>query len=155
LQNTKTSRESLISLQPARSTTDCRRLLPGYALINADIGRGRDWVARVGLSERFGIMVADPEYWQLYFVQGTGLQTIILDNDVFFRAGLNGDHFGIYVDSDGQIICLPEKVFQRALDRRFRDGVATVDFSWDGDWYHDRFCRRIPTARLGGAALDY
>jgi hypothetical protein len=122
-----------------------------YAVINVRIARGRDWLAYIDTSERYGVIAGPPEYWQLNYVKGRGgPQTVDLAPDAFIRARLGGQQFGIYIDVVGQIHCLPKKAFERELDCRFRDRVKTVDLSYDADdWIGDPFRRDFPTARLG------
>ena len=79
-----------------------------------------------------------------------GHETIELLAGSFYRARIGGLHFGLYIDADVGINYLTKKAFIRELDRRYRDGVKTVDLSCDGDdWSKDPFCRCIPVANLG------
>jgi len=71
------------------------------------------------MSQRFGVVSDQPECWQLYYVKSAaGPQTIDLAPDGFYRARLAGQHFGVYVGSDGGIHYLQKADFKRELDRR-------------------------------------
>jgi hypothetical protein len=131
---------------PAATSPD---LWPKYATINAHTGRGRDWIAFIGLSARYGLPLDPPEYWQIYRLKAAGHETVHLHSDTFYRVRLAGQHFGLYIDSDGQIQYLTKKAFERELDRRFRDGVEIVELNCGGDWNGDPFSRSIPNANLG------
>jgi len=129
------------------------RFFPKSAIVNATLRRGHDYLAGVFLSERYGILTSAPEYWQLYPMGGSdGRQTIELFPDCFYRARLGGKHLGIYVDTQGRINCLPERVFVRELNQRFRDCITNVSLSSDeSDWVGDRFSRQLPEQNLGEA----
>jgi hypothetical protein len=120
-----------------------------YAVINATLKKGGDWVAIVGLSVRCGVVVGVAEFWQYYRLKAGGPQTIDLFADEFYRAKIGGQHFGLYIDSDGQINYFTKKAFERELDRRYRDCVRVVDLECGGDWSNDPFSRSIPEANLG------
>jgi hypothetical protein len=141
-----TSPATLPPTGPAATSPD---LWPKYATINAHTGRGRDWIAFVGLSARYGVPLDPPENWQLYRLKAAGHETILLHADTFYRAKIGGQHFGLYIDSDGQIHYFTKKRLLRELDRRYRYGVKEVDLECDGDWSDDLFCRSIPDANLG------
>jgi hypothetical protein len=88
------------------------RRCPVDAVINARIGRGRDWVAYVDISERYGMVVHPPEYWRRNYIKRCGCrQTINLGPDSFVRARLSGQHLGLYIDVGGQIHCFQRQVF--------------------------------------------
>ena len=145
-------RESDELVQPTDPLVTPSDVWRKYAVINANIRRGRDWVAHVRLSERLGVVKGPQEYWQYYFEKGRdGPKTIDLAPSIFYRARLSGQHFGFYIDMGGHINYFQEKAFTRELDRRFRDCVPDVDFTCDGDWANDGFSRNIPEVNLGEA----
>jgi hypothetical protein len=53
-------------LPPADPAATFPNLWPKYAVINAHTGRGRDWIALIGISARYGVPLDPPEYWQIY-----------------------------------------------------------------------------------------
>jgi len=120
-----------------------------YAVINATIKRGGDWVAGFGLSEFAGVPRDPPEYWRSQKMNPGGPKTVELAPDQFYRVRLGGNHFGLYIDADGGINYFTKSSFFRELDRRYRDCVADVDLSCDGDWAGDPFSNRVPEERLG------
>jgi hypothetical protein len=133
--------------------TDLAASLPhlglNYAVINTTITKGGDWVAIVGVSQRYRVVACSAEYWQLNFLPAGGPKTILLDAHQFYRARIGGKQFGLYIDAGGNINYLQEEAFVRELDRRFRDCVREVDLSCDGDWTADPFSRSIPAAHIG------
>jgi hypothetical protein len=120
-----------------------------YATINAHTASGRDWVAYVDLIPRYGVPLDPPECWKIYRLKPRGHEIIELFAGSFYRARIGGLHFGLYIDAEGNIHCFQKKAFERELDRRYRDGVKTVDLTCDGDWSKDPFSNGIPAANLG------
>jgi hypothetical protein len=110
---------------------------------------GRDWVGLVDLSPLYGVPKDPPEFWRIYRFKARGHETIELFAGTFYRVRIGGLHFGLYIDAEGNIHCLTKKAFLRELDRRYRDGVRTVDLICDGDWANDPFSKSIPAANLG------
>jgi hypothetical protein len=55
----------------------------------------------------------------------------------------------MYIGVGGEINYFTKKAFTRELDRRFRDGVGTVELNCDGDWADDPFTKSIPAANIG------
>jgi hypothetical protein len=141
----------LLSPEPAVAFDETS--FPNYAVINATLRKGHDYVALVFLSEPYGVPENAPEYWQLFRMRGSDTRrTIELAPDFFFRARLSGKQFGIYVDMEGRINCMPERMFNRELDRRFRDCVMAVNLTWDeSDWAGDRFSKQVPQEHIGEA----
>jgi hypothetical protein len=143
--------------QPASTAvlppTDAAEHLPPlglqYATINAHTAPGRDWIAIIDLSPRCGVALDPPEFWRIHKLKPRGHETIELFAGTFYRARIGGLHFGLYIDSDGNINYFTKQAFHRELDSRFRDGVKTVDLSCDGDWSKDPFSNSIPVASLG------
>jgi hypothetical protein len=79
----------LQSSDPAESPTGIELK---YAVINAHTGPGRDWVAIVDLSARYGVPIDPPEFWQIYRLKASGHETILLSADTFYRAKIGGEH---------------------------------------------------------------
>jgi len=127
--------------QPASTAvlppTDAAEHLPHlgvqYAVISAHTAPGRDWVAVVNLSPLYGVPKYPPEYWRIYRLRGRGHETIELFAGTFYRARIEGLHFGMYVDVEGEINYFQKKAFERELGSRFRDDAKTIGFTCNGD----------------------
>jgi hypothetical protein len=139
-------------LEPEETAAATLHQGPRDAVINAHIGRGRDWVAYVAIAVP---RPAPRQYWQDYPIKGCGRsKTILLAARCFYRARIGGQHFGVYISQEGHIHYFTQKDFLRELDCRFRQGIETVDFTCSGDWIGDTFSPCIPVANLGALHPD-
>jgi hypothetical protein len=136
-------------LPPTAAAESSPRVGLQYAIINAHTAPGRDWVSVVDLSPLYGVPKDPAEYWRIYRMKARGHETIELFARTFYRARIGGLHFGLYIDSGGNINYFTKQAFLRELDRRYRDGVRAVDLSCEGDWANDPFCRSVSAANLG------
>ncbi len=92
------------ALRPPPDPTDSSRNRGlQYAVINAHTARGRDWIAYVDLSPLYGVSKDPPGFWKVYRMKPRGHETIELFARTFYRARIGGLHFGLYIDSDGEI----------------------------------------------------